>query len=201
MLILPSMKVIGWQILALQADPHAHEIAKQAWHTYAEQMNQLSDTCSTHDLASEATWVQETLTVVLNQHAKPIRVNPRSKRWWNQEIRDARENYGQARRAWQAQTISTDSHKEARNSYYRMIRRTWEALMTVAAQGKSETGMARTWTKRDHYEEQLERRWLMLFVDLSTREGLSSVAALTHHQAPRLRSSFLGGTHRPRRPA
>lgn len=85
------------------------------------------------DVAEEAVWIQKTLTTVLNQHAKPIRVTPRSKRWWGPAIKEAREGYCQARRAWQAQKISTASLTEARNSYYRTIRHSkrtcWEAFL------------------------------------------------------------------------
>jgi hypothetical protein len=116
----PSKEVTGWQIQALQADPQALDNARQSWQANARA--QLNDTCSADELTCEAIWIQETLTAVLNQHAKPIRVTPRSKRWWNHEIKEAREVYSQARRAWQAQNISTDSLREARNSYYRTIR-------------------------------------------------------------------------------
>jgi ribonuclease HI len=129
----PSKEVTGWQIQALEADPQTLEATKHTWQTYAEQRDQLSDTCSVDDLTTEAIWAQETLTAVLNQHAKPVRVTPRSKRWWSQEIRDAREDYSQARRAWQAQEIPTDSYHETRNNYYRTIRRAkracWEAFL------------------------------------------------------------------------
>jgi hypothetical protein len=93
----PSKEVTGWQIPALQADPQTLEAAKQTWQAYAKERHQLNDRCSAYDLTIEATWIQETLTIALNQHAKPVRVTPRSKRWWNQEIRDAREEYCQAR--------------------------------------------------------------------------------------------------------
>jgi hypothetical protein len=114
----PSREVTGWQILALQADPQTLENAKQCWEENVEQRTPLDDTCSLADVAEEATWIQETLTAALNQHAKPIRVTPRSKRWWSPEIKEACEVYGQARRAWQAQNISTASLTEARNSYW-----------------------------------------------------------------------------------
>ena len=129
----PSREVTGWQIQALQADPQNLENAERSWQAYSEQRTQLDDTCSADELAGEAVWIQETLTAVLDQHAQPVWVTPRSKRWWNQEIKDARGVYCQARRAWQVQIISTNELREARNSYYRTIRRSkracWEAFL------------------------------------------------------------------------
>lgn len=84
-------------------------------------------------MAREATCIQENLTIILNQRAKPARVSPRSKRWWNQEIKDARTAYNHARRTWQMQATPTEELREARNHYYRTIRRTkracWEAFL------------------------------------------------------------------------
>ena len=148
----PSREVTGWQIQALQADPQALEYAKQCWEANAEQRTPLDDTCSLVDVAEEAAWIQETLSMVLNQHAKPIRVSPRSKRWWSTEIKEAREVYCQARRAWQAQKISTASLTEARNSYYRTIRHSkrtcWEAFLagpTDTADQPNAENAARCW--------------------------------------------------------
>ena len=67
------------------------------WQSNAEQRGLLDDTCLAAEVEEEAIWVQETLTAVLNQYAKPVRVTPRSKRWWNRDVKGAREAYCQAR--------------------------------------------------------------------------------------------------------
>ena len=129
----PSDEVTGWQIQALQADSHALEEAKQMWQSNAEQRGLLDDICLAAEVEEEAIWVQETLTAVLDQYAKPVRVTPRSKRWWNRDVKEARETYCQARRAWQGQHITTTDLRETRNDYYRTIRRAkrtcWETFL------------------------------------------------------------------------
>ena len=136
----PSREVTGWQIQALQADPQALEAAKHAWQIQAQERPWLGDSCLAEDLAREATWIQESLTITLNQHAKPVRVSPRSKRWWNQEIKDARTAYNHARRTWQMQATSTEELREARNHYYRTIRRTKRACWETFLIGPSNIG-------------------------------------------------------------
>src|SRR5699024_8952302 len=118
----------------------------------AQERTQLDDTCSMEDLTREAVWIQENLTGILNQHARPVRITPRSERWWNQEIKEARTAYSRARRAEQEQAISTQELKDARNSYYRTIRRTkracWEAFLGGPADWGEQLGTddtARCW--------------------------------------------------------
>ncbi|KKA20574.1 reverse transcriptase [Rasamsonia emersonii CBS 393.64] len=98
------------------------------------------DACTEEDIAREASWIQESMTAVLNQFAKPIRVCSCSKRWWQAEVKLARGTYTQARRAWQTGTLGDREHREARNTYYRAIRRAkrecWEAFLI----GPMETG-------------------------------------------------------------
>jgi len=114
----PSQDVTGWQIQTLQANPQALEEAKGDWQTRTQPRPCLGDSCSSEDLAGEAIWIQEALTAVLDQHAKQLRVTPRSKRWWGTEIKEARRIYSHARRTWQEQGISTAELREVRNSYY-----------------------------------------------------------------------------------
>ena len=116
-----SQNVTGWQIQTLQANTQALEEAKQDWQTRAQSQPYLGDTCSAEDLAGEAIWIQETLTAVLNQHAKQLRVTPQSKHWWGPEIKEARRTYSHARQEWKGQEISTTELKEVRNSYYQAI--------------------------------------------------------------------------------
>ena len=92
-----SREVTGWQIQALQANPQALEAAKHTWQIQAQERSWLGDSCLAEDLAREATWIQKSLTIILNQHTKPVQVSPRSKHWWNQEIKDAHTAYNHAR--------------------------------------------------------------------------------------------------------
>ncbi|KAL2004467.1 hypothetical protein VTN00DRAFT_3496 [Thermoascus crustaceus] len=75
----PSKEITCWQIQALQADTEALNQAMQDWQTQATGRQSLTDNCTEEDVLEEATWIQNTLTAILNQHAKPIRVSPASK--------------------------------------------------------------------------------------------------------------------------
>ncbi|KAL2005213.1 hypothetical protein VTN00DRAFT_2423 [Thermoascus crustaceus] len=92
----PSQMITGWQIQALQAEKEALEKAAQAWKDLADNRPPLTDNCLERDIAEEAIWIQDSLTAILNQHAKPIRISPYSKRWWGSEVRQARRAYAQA---------------------------------------------------------------------------------------------------------
>jgi hypothetical protein len=77
--------------------------------------------------------VEEALTEILNQYAKPIKLSPFSKRWWSQEIKEARRDYAQARRAWKTGFLDETEYREARNTFYRTIRQAkrecWETFL------------------------------------------------------------------------
>ena len=79
-------------------------------------------------------WIQETLTATLNQYAKLVQVSPRSKHWWNQEVKEACTAYSHARQAWQMQATPTAELQEVQNHYYQTIRRSkracWETFLT-----------------------------------------------------------------------
>ena len=146
---MPSQDVTGWQIQTLQANPQALEEAKGDWQTRTESRPCLGDSCSSEDLAGEATWIQEALTAVLNQHAKQLWVTPLSKRWWGTEIKEARRTYSQARRAWQGQEISTTELREVRNNYYQAIRRAkrtcWETFLEGTTTHPGSVDTVRCW--------------------------------------------------------
>ena len=59
----------------------------------------LSDYYNRADITSEAVWLQELLTSVLDQHARKLRVVACSKRWWGKLVKEARQAYAQAKRA------------------------------------------------------------------------------------------------------
>jgi len=50
-------------------------------------------------VVEEARWIRDTAASILDKIAKPRRVCMRSKRWWNEEIAELREDLGKARRA------------------------------------------------------------------------------------------------------
>jgi ribonuclease HI len=125
--------ITGWKIQALQDNPEALDKAKQAWEALAYDRPALTDACTKEDVDEEALWIENSLTMVLSRHAKPTRLSPYSKRWWGEKIQKARNQYARARRAWRAGGVGDEDHCEARNSYYRTIRKAkrecWEAFL------------------------------------------------------------------------
>lgn len=128
-----SGEITGWQIEALQANEEALKLASAAWASEAAGHLSLSDQCTEEDLAREADWVHDTLTSVLDRHAKAVRLCARSKRWWKPELQQARSVWAAARKRWQAHACTDTEYKAARTTYYQGIRaakRTcWEAFL------------------------------------------------------------------------
>jgi endonuclease/exonuclease/phosphatase family metal-dependent hydrolase len=134
-----SKQITGWQIRSLQADSEALDKAKQTWNALAARQPALLDSCSRTDVEKEAVWLQSTLTQVLNEHAKPVRITPFSKRWWGPQVKNSRQTYARAKRTWKAGLGTDQEHKDARNAYYSTIRKTkrecWETFLTGQPKG------------------------------------------------------------------
>jgi hypothetical protein len=126
--------------------------AEQAWRGLAARRPGLTDEATPVDVEEEAIWVQETLTTVLNQHAKPVRVTVWSKRWWGKEIKESRRAFARVKRAWKEGSATEEEYKKARNEYYRGIRQAkrkcWENFLTGAEEGEPQgraEAAARCW--------------------------------------------------------
>jgi ribonuclease HI len=147
-----STEITGWQIQTLLEDQDAADKAKAAWEEKAAQRMRLSDSCSSESVVEEAEWLQSTLTEVLNQNAKALRVSAFSKRWWNAEIKEKRRQFARARRAWKAGNITEESLREARNGFYCTIRRAkrecWSKFLSGGESSREKLGSedtARCW--------------------------------------------------------
>jgi hypothetical protein len=127
------------------------------WQLNAGQRVLLDDICLAAQVEEEAIWVQETLTAVLDQYAKPVTVTLRLKRWWNRSVTEAREAYSHARRAWQAQHITTTDLQEARNDRNDSNRTVRRAKRTCW-----ETFLAGPTYIPDHPREETARCWQAL---------------------------------------
>ena len=110
---------------------------------------------------------------------QPVRVTPRSKGWWNRDVKGARGAYCQARRAWQGQHITTTDLREARNNYYQIIRKAKRTCW--------ETFLAGPTDAPDHSREETARCWQAL--RLTKPKGL----AIT----PTLKGPQVGGSPCP----
>jgi hypothetical protein len=115
-------EVTGWDVKALGENPEVLVEAEQAWKGLAARRPGLTDEATPVDVEEEAIWVQETLTTVLNQHAKPVRVTVWSKRWWGKEIKENRRAFARVKRAWKEGSATEEEYKKARNEYYKGIR-------------------------------------------------------------------------------
>src|SRR5271154_29236 len=112
-------EITGWDINKLKQDEIALNKAKEEYQYLARYRPYIDYSSKESDLDSEANWIEETLTNILNKHAKTLRITAYSKRWWNSEVQEARTRYSRARRA----NKSSLEKNTARNSYYTTIRR------------------------------------------------------------------------------
>jgi hypothetical protein len=91
------VQLIGWNLAAMsKLDEKA---AQKLWKELEGQRARLDEECTGDDVEREAEWCQETLSKVLDDKAKKIRICARSKRWWNSEITERRSPlWGEKRR-------------------------------------------------------------------------------------------------------
>jgi ribonuclease HI len=112
-------EVTGWRLDSIPEE--IEERMAREWYSRAENRPQYLST--TQDLEDEAIWIQETLVEILDSHVPRVRITPFSKRWWNQEIKDARGIYARTRRLFSRGQYSWENVRQTRNSYYTTIRR------------------------------------------------------------------------------
>ena len=81
-------------------------------------------------------WIEKNLAEVLDSHAKILRVTSFSKQWWNEEVAGARKTWAKAKRKWGTITPDTFKLKQARNLFYRVIRKAKRQCWQNFLQGK-----------------------------------------------------------------
>jgi hypothetical protein len=74
------------------------DTAELLWLTASKTRPTLDDFSFCEDIESETLWTEETLTNILNQKARWIRLCARSKRWWSDTIDANRKAVSQAKR-------------------------------------------------------------------------------------------------------
>ena len=96
----------------------------------------LDDTSTVEELEDEIEWVQSTLIDILNQHCKVATICARSKRWWNDEIREKRKTLGRTTRRWKREGGGYAEVKEAKKILRRAIKKArrecWEDFLNQA---------------------------------------------------------------------
>src|SRR5579871_1788161 len=129
-----SNTVTGWKIDEL-SDEQKEEMSRE-WDTRALLFpQQLS---SKSEIEREAVWIQETAVQILNKHAKQIRITPRSKRWWNETVKQARKGFLRCRRHYENGRTNWEELKTIRNAYYSTIRREKRLAWQRFLQGETE---------------------------------------------------------------
>jgi len=94
-----SKPTIGWKINQLCQDERRREQAREDWlrrsQLHAINANSIN---SIQELEREASWIQDTLTSILDRWADPTRISIRSKRWWTKEVKEERTRYNRVKR-------------------------------------------------------------------------------------------------------
>lgn len=128
----------GWSIQNLQQDKKLWQAAKDEWQKSSIRQNYLTPLCSKKDLDKEVEWFGSKIVELLNNHAKITRVSAYSKRWWNEEVAEARKRWAKDKRELSRDDDRKQELKQARNSYYRTIRKAKRLCWQNFLQGKKE---------------------------------------------------------------
>ena len=133
----PAMK--GWSIQNLLEDENLRRAAKDEWEKFRSGHNCLTPFSTKDDLDTEVEWFEKSVTELLNNHAKVTRVSAYSKRWWNKEVAEARSSWAKAKRDLGRDETRKQELKQARNSYYRTIRKAKRLSWQNFLQGKDDS--------------------------------------------------------------
>lgn len=123
-----------WNIDRLYADEQAMKGADEQWRILSEGRPLVDSHAATVEaLETEAFWVQDSLKVVLDEHAPGKAACTRSKRWRTADIKQMRQSFAGARRAYKGGRTSFDEYRRVRNDYYCNIRKAkrlaWERFL------------------------------------------------------------------------
>ena len=98
----------------------------------------LTSECTKEDLDKEVEWFESKIAELLNNHAKITRVCAYSKRWWNNDVVEARSKWARDKRKFGKELDQRQELKQARNLYYRTIRKAKRLSWQNFLQGKNE---------------------------------------------------------------
>ena len=83
----------GWSIKNLLEDKELLQAAKDEWNMTSKGQAHLRLSYTKEDLDREVEWFESRLTELLNSHAKITQITAHSKRWWNEEVAEARKTW------------------------------------------------------------------------------------------------------------
>ena len=97
----------GWDIKGMMEEepkegeeaPLARDLAEKEWKRRSEARARLGPEPTRVQIEAEAKWMGGTITAVLNQYAKQLRITARSKRWWSEDINECRKAVSTAKTA------------------------------------------------------------------------------------------------------
>ena len=115
--------ITGWDIKGLVEDKDQLSKAKETWISQSSKRPILDGTCNRTILDLEVEWIEDTLTDLLNKYSKVMRVTSHSKRWWNKEVAQARKLWAKEKKIWGKITPNREKLKQARNIFYRTVRK------------------------------------------------------------------------------
>ena len=132
----PAMS--GWNIQNLLQDEKLLQAAHEEWKKASHERHHLTSLSIKKDLDKEVEWFESRLTELLDNHAKITRVSAYSKRWWNKEVSEARKSWAKSKRKFGRDKDHKDEFKQARNLYYRTIRKAKRLCWQNFLQGEEE---------------------------------------------------------------
>ena len=129
----------GWSIKNLLEDDKLHKVAQSDWKRLNENHQLLDLLCTKQELDKEVEWFQEKLTELLNTHVKITQITSYSKRWWNKEVSEARLTWARDKRKFSRNEDLREEFKQARNQYFRTIRKAKRVCWQKFLQGESQS--------------------------------------------------------------
>ena len=113
-------------------------MAKAKWKLQTQDRPILQNLCRKEDLNQEIEWIESTLTEILNKNCKLMQVTSYSKRWWNREVETAYKSWAKEKKTWGKITPDREKFKQARNTFYRIVRKAKRKCWQNFLEGKEE---------------------------------------------------------------
>ena len=132
-------KATGWDIQGLIDNKDQLSKAQKEWVIQSQKRPILQSSCNRLALDQEVEWIENTLTDILNTYSKIMRVTSYSKRWWNEEVAQARKTWAKEKKTWGQVTPNREKLKQARNMFYRLVRKAKRECWQNFLEGEEET--------------------------------------------------------------
>ena len=94
--LLDGGRPTNWDIKNLVEDDEKLKKATAEWKLASQERPYLLPSCSQEDLKEEVSWLEDQLIRVLDSNARINYVTSYSKRWFNEEVKKARRDFGRA---------------------------------------------------------------------------------------------------------